>query len=428
MSPEPLRVRKIVYPGRSLGTIDGKACFTDEGLPGEMVDIERLKEKSDLIEAHTVRIIEPSPHRVEPRCLHHRACSPYQIADYPHQLTIKAGQLHELMAGFMPEGGEIAVEPSPLIWGYRNKVRLRVLWTAAGALPAYNQPGSRDRFVPASDCRLLPDSIRGIVAAALGAAGPLRSCLEEIEVKVSGATGEALVLLHGRTAPKAEQANPLLAALIPVPGMAGIIHMAARSGAVEERLLWGGRTIVDALGGIPLRLGPDSFFQVNASIMPAVLAEMRSALDARRARSLADIYCGVGAFGLALGRGLDVVYAVESDPEAVACLKANASRAESARFTVCDGSAAEWMSWVLDRGVDAAIVDPPRKGLEDPVLEGLTARPVPLLLYLSCNPATLARDLRRLQAAYRVVSLRGYDFFPHTPHIETLAILEGIRS
>ncbi len=186
--------------------------------------------------------------------------------------------------------------------------------------------------------------------------------------------------------------------------------------------------IVDALGGVPLRLGPVSFFQVNASIMPAVLAEMRSALAARRARSLADIYCGVGAFGLALGRGLEVVYAVESDPEAVACLKANASRAESARFTVCDGSAAEWMSWVLDRGVDAAIVDPPRKGLEDAVLEGLAARPVPLLLYLSCNPATLARDLRRLQSAYRVVSLRGYDFFPHTPHIETLAILEGVRS
>jgi tRNA/tmRNA/rRNA uracil-C5-methylase (TrmA/RlmC/RlmD family) len=116
---------------------------------------------------------------------------------------------------------------------------------------------------------------------------------------------------------------------------------------------------------------------------------------------------------------------VESDPEAVSFLRSNAARAESTRFTICDGSAAEWMSWVLDRGVDAAIVDPPRKGLEDSVLEGLAARPVPLLLYLSCNPATLARDLRRLQAAYRVVSLRGYDFFPHTPHIETLAILES---
>jgi 23S rRNA (uracil1939-C5)-methyltransferase len=315
--------------------------------------------------------------------------------------------------------------PSPLVWEYRNKVRLHVLWTAAGALPAYHQPGSRDRYVPAPDCRLLPDSLRKTVTAALAAAGPLRSSLDDIEVKASGATGEILVILHGRTAPKPRDADSLLSALLADPKIAGVVHLVARGERVEERLLWGRRFIDDALGGIPLRIGPVSFFQVNASIMPAVLAEMGSALATRRARTLADIYCGVGALGLALGSGLDAVFAVESEPEAVSFLKANAARAKSGKFTVCDGPAEEWLSWILDRGLDAAIVDPPRKGLEPSVLEGLTSRPVPLLLYLSCNPATLVRDLRRLQAAYRVVSLRGYDFFPHTPHIETLAILEG---
>jgi 23S rRNA (uracil1939-C5)-methyltransferase len=424
---ETLEIRKIVYPGRSLGYLDGKTCFTDEGLPGETVEIERLKDKPDLIEAHTVGIKTRAAGRVEPRCAHYTACAPYQIADYPLQLAIKAGQLKELLTGLLPDGDpDIGIEPSPLVWEYRNKARFRILWTAGGPLPAYNRPGRRDSFVPAPDCRLLAPAVRETIARATAAAGPLRSCLEDIEVKASDATGEILVILHGRTAPRPKEVDPLLTAVLQDPRIVGIVSLTTRGGNLEERVLWGRRFLEDVFGGAPMRIGPMSFFQVNASIMPAVLAGMRGALAGRKARSLADLYCGVGAFGLALLPEVKTVYAVESEPEAVAFLKVNAARTGSTRFTICDGPAEEWLDWVLDRKVDAVIVDPPRKGLDETVLGGLIRRPVPSLIYLSCNPSTLARDLRRLRSAYRVTSLRGYDFFPQTPHIETLAVLEEI--
>ncbi|MDD8025956.1 MAG: 23S rRNA (uracil(1939)-C(5))-methyltransferase RlmD [Acidobacteriota bacterium] len=424
-----MEIRKIVYPGRSLGTLRGKACFTDEGLPGETVTIEALKDKPGFIEARTVGIRSKSARRIEPRCGHYRACSPYQIADYPHQIEIKAGQLRELMAGLPGlEGGTIEVEPSPRIWEYRNKARFHVLWTESGAIPAYNRPGSRDLFVPAADCFLLPAAIRETAAKALAAARPLRERLREIEIKMSGATGKILVILHGRTVPKPGEADPLLSALIGDGRIAGIVSLTERGRTVEERVWWGQRFLDDSFGGAPVRIGPVSFFQVNASIMPAVLAAMRGALAERGTRTLADLYCGVGAFGLALRPQVDAVYAVESEPEAVAFLKRNAALAGAPGLTICDGPAEEWLGWVLDRNVDAVIVDPPRRGLDAAIADGLTKRPVPTLLYLSCNPSTLARDLHRLIPAYRLVWMRGFDFFPHTPHIETLAVLEGVRS
>ncbi len=431
-SPESLDIRKVVYPGRALGLLpDGRTCFTDEGLPGETVEIIRLKDKAGFVEARTVGIRIPARERVEPRCLHYRACSPYQAADYPLQLAIKAGQLRELLgglAGARPD--EIGVEASPRIWEYRNKVRFRVIWEAGRAAPGYNEPGSRDRFVPARDCRLLPAPVRETVEKALAAAAPMKASLEEIEVRISGATGEMMVHLRGRIPPKPREADPLLAALIADAKIVGIVHWASRKGEVEERILWGRRYLDDEFGGVPLRLGPGSFFQVNASIVPAVLAAMRSALEAAGAETLADLYCGVGAFGLALRPRDGTLYAVESEPESVALLKANVGRAGAAGVTICDGTAEEWLGWILDRKVDAAIVDPPRKGLVAAVTDGLAARPVPTLIYLSCNPSTLARDLARLSEAYRIESLRGFDFFPHTPHIETLAILrsKGVRS
>ncbi len=427
-APELLEIRKVVYPGRSLGTLDGKACFTDEGLPGEIVEIERLKDKPGLIEARTLGVRSRSHERVEPRCAHYQACSPYQIAAYPHQLAIKAGQLREMLGGLTGvEAGSIGIEPSPRIWEYRNKVRFRVLWTASGAGPGYNVPGSRDRLLPGGGCWLLPASMREIADKALAAAAPLRGSLEEIEIRTSGATGTMLVVLHGKKAPRPRDANPLLEALIGDGRIDGIIHWAARGGAVEERVLWGFRHLDEIFGEAAVRIGPGSFFQVNASIVPAVLASMRAALEAAGVRTLADLYCGVGAFGLALRPPIETLYAVESEPESVALLQANIAKAGAAGVTICDGTAEEWMDWVLDRRVDAVIVDPPRKGLDTVITEGLTGRPVPLLIYLSCNPSTLARDLTRLSDAYKIDSLQGFDFFPHTPHIETLAILKGKR-
>jgi tRNA/tmRNA/rRNA uracil-C5-methylase (TrmA/RlmC/RlmD family) len=135
---------------------------------------------------------------------------------------------------------------------------------------------------------------------------------------------------------------------------------------------------------------------------------------------LADLYCGIGTFGIALADRFREVAGVESEPDNISLLKANIEANRIPNFRIHEGRSEEWTDLILEKGVDLAVVDPPRKGLEPAVVRSLCARPPAALAYLSCNPATLVRDLRGLLDRFRVTSIRGYDFFPQTPHIETL--------
>lgn len=422
----PLRIEKIVYPGKSLGRSGGKTVLTDEGLPGETVEIEILKEKSNLIEARTTGVPAPSSFRRSPRCAHYKACSPYQIMNDSLQIEVKTGQLRELLTGAGGGSGlEIDILPSPVLWNYRNKARFHVLWTSHGGRPAYNVPETRDRFIPVEVCHLVPPPLQSVIADALAAFKRPVPALREIEAKISGTTGEILLNLHWKEIPAVPDLDPVLARLLEGHRMAGIVGLVSHGRKIEEILHWGRDFIVDRVAGRDIQIGARSFFQINPHIFPSVLDEMRSALQEAGAAILADLYSGLGTFGLALAPLLKKVYFVESGPENIAFLKKNIRLKPSDALTICDGPAEEWMPWILDRGVDAAVLDPPRKGLDPSLIDRLNARPVPLVLYLSCNPSTLARDLKHFGRSYAVAGIKGFDFFPHTPHIETLAVLKA---
>jgi 23S rRNA (uracil1939-C5)-methyltransferase len=121
------------------------------------------------------------------------------------------------------------------------------------------------------------------------------------------------------------------------------------------------------------------------------------------------------------------VFGVESDPENITFLKRNIGMNHVGNFSVCEGTSEGWAEELLDKRLDVILLDPPRKGVDERVCQALLARPAKLVLYLSCNPATLARDLKRLLRIYRLRTIRGFDFFPHTPHIETLAVLDRAK-
>jgi len=141
---------------------------------------------------------------------------------------------------------------------------------------------------------------------------------------------------------------------------------------------------------------------------------------------IADLYCGLGTFGLMLAPQAKEVFGVEPEPANLRYLKKNIERNGAGNFAICEGPSEEWLPDLLERGLDAVILDPPRRGADPHMLQQLAARPVSLVLYLSCNPATLARDLKILAAAYELRDLKIYDFFPHTPHIESLAVLSPL--
>jgi 23S rRNA (uracil1939-C5)-methyltransferase len=187
--------------------------------------------------------------------------------------------------------------------------------------------------------------------------------------------------------------------------------------------LAGAAELEERIGGSVFRFGPASFFQVNTRLVEPVADFMRASLAGLEAPAVADLYCGVGTFGLLLAGMAREVIGVESDAANVAFLRKNIGLNRAASFVVGAGRSEDWTGRVLDRGVDAVILDPPRKGVDATILSALVKRPVARVIYLSCNPATLARDLKTLLGVYRLADVRVFDVFPQTPHIETCVVL-----
>jgi 23S rRNA (uracil1939-C5)-methyltransferase len=423
-------IEKIVYPGKSLAAFQGKICLTDDGLPGEIVDIQPVKEKRNYIEARTVGIIKASQERMEAHCPHYKACSPYQVLPYPRQIEIKKAQVLEILSSQIDLAGTtMDIVPSPRIWNYRNKVRLHILREGAKAGLAYNLPGKQDEYVKIRECFLISEPI-GRLLTSLRKILDDRAMpsLDEVEVRESRAREELLLNVFWNTRPKTEEIDPLITGLASGHRLAGIVGLHRTKTGYQETAAWGKDYIEEEIGRTRFQIGAQSFFQVNVDLLPLVVGDILELAGLGTKDCIADFYCGLGTFGIALAPKVKSVFGIESGAENIEFLKRNLALNQVRNFTICEGRSEEWIPWVLDRRTDAILFDPPRKGLGPDILQNLKQRPAPKLIYLSCNPTTLARDLRGLKTDYHLKFLKVYDFFPHTPHIEILAVLEKTGS
>jgi 23S rRNA (uracil1939-C5)-methyltransferase len=423
-----IRIDKIVYPGRRLGLAEGKVVFTDRGLPGETVEVEIVKDKKSYAEARTVGVVERSARRVEPRCAHYLACSPYQDMEYGLELEVKRGQVAEIMARELKRPFEPppAITPSPEEWGYRNRIRLRVARGEEGRTRyVYHEPGERASFVDVDRCHLVGERANVLLerVRAIVEGGPFES-VETVEVRTSRARSESLVVCDLASGAEAAAFGKALAAIKREHGLVGAVASVYDGKRRRDEKLFGRDFLEEAVRGLAFHVGARSFFQTNVGILERVFEDVAAAAAPRAGETVADLYCGLGTFGILLAKGAREVFGVEPDPGNVVHLKKNLALNGVGNFAVCEGTAEEWLEEVLERQPGVVILDPPRKGVEPSVVRGLVESPVPLVLYLSCNPTTLARDLKGLLGAYELQDLRVYDFFPHTPHIETLAILK----
>jgi len=419
-------IDKIVYPGRRMGLLEGKVVFTDQGLPGETVEVEAIKDKKSYIEARTIAVVTPSAQRVEPRCAHYLACSPYQDMTDGMELEVKRGQVVEIMSRELRRPFEgLCVTPSPESWGYRNRIRLRVLREEDGRVKfVYHEPGERTSFVAVDRCYLVPERVNDLVARLreILDAGPFPS-VEAVEIRTSRTQGDSLVVCELGSAAKKDELGEALAAIRREAGLAGAVVSVDGGKKRRDERLFGRDFLEETVRGLTFRIGARSFFQANVGLLKTVFEDLAAAAAPHAGETVADLYCGLGTFGILLAREAREVFGVEPDPANIAFLKKNLALNGIGNFAVCEGTTEEWLAEVLERRPGVVILDPPRKGLDPAVVAGLAEDPVPLLLYLSCNPATLARDLKGLLESYRLEHLRVYDFFPHTPHIETLAVL-----
>ena len=419
-------IQKIVYPGRRLGLAEGKVVFTDRGLPGEAVEVEIFRDRKSYAEARTLSILEPSPSRVEPRCGHFLACSPYQDMDYSLELEVKRGQVEEIMSRELKRPFEnLPVTPSPEVWGYRNRIRLKVMRGGGAARFVYNEPGEQASFVTVDRCHLVPDRVNDILARTLELIeGAPFSSVAGVEVRTSRSSGESLLVCDLESGAEAAALADGLAGLKREFALVGAVASIYDGKKFRDERLFGRDFLEETIRGLTFRIGARSFFQTNIGVLEKVFDAVVEAVSPQAEATVADLYSGLGTFGILLAKKAREVFGVEEAGENIPFLKKNLALNRVGNFAVCQGTTEEWLPEVLERTPGVVILDPPRKGVDPRIVRGLVDDPIPLLLYLSCNPTTLARDLKGLGEAYSIASLRVYDFFPHTPHIETLAVLE----
>lgn len=451
-----LRLEAVVSGGQCIGTLDdGRRAFVWGGLPDERVTIRETKRKSKFVEGVVTEIHEASKYRVSPRDPDsYLSTSPWQIMSFELEqrskaaLILEAFQLHDVQ---LP--GTIDVYSNGVEYGYRNKVEFS--WYGSSTSGAGDQPVSKDKTteehetldlaffrrgtkgkIPIDTMSLIPDAmmdlartIRDYLTSRNVTARELKSLLIRCDQE-----GNCVWQLYVKDA-DFNAVDERAARSFEAQG-GEVIFSDPRSPAsrITKRLATFGETVLsDSIHGVPFRYATEGFFQVNIPVYEQALGDMSEWLPPKngdmaseqsngqqRVSEVVDLYSGVGSIGLTIG-GPDCTL-IEIDENAVREMKRNiAALQSSAKAILAPAEKA------LDHISRAAtiIVDPPRAGLHQDVITKLLETKPPRIIYLSCNPVTQARDVSLLTEKYHIVYHRGYNFFPRTPHIEHLVVLDA---
>ena len=408
----------ITSEGAGVGRLaDGRVTFVHRTAPGDRVEVRVTTEKPSWTRAELVRVLEPGPGRREAPCPHYHRCGGCTLEhlEYPAQLEAKAGVVTDALQRIGKLDRTVpTVEPSPKEFRYRNRVTFTLRRDRDGVVAGFHALEAPDTLVDVTSACLLPEAA---IAEAWGAlreawgdeAGRLPSGPELRLTLRSSREGAVALLVDGGYAPGRPEA--LLDA---VEGLTAVWHRPGDGN--EYRLLAGERSLRDVWAGDPLELSGDVFTQVNRSAAAALETHVLERTLVSGPGRVLDAYSGVGVYSRRLSReGVEVV-AIEAHPAAVA----EARRGGGMR--VLEGTVEARLAEALP--VDAAILNPPRSGLDGAVTEGLEQSGPGRMIYVSCDPATLARDLKRMHATYEPAGIRCFDLFPQTAHVETVVELE----
>jgi 23S rRNA (uracil1939-C5)-methyltransferase len=429
-----LEVDSLAYGGKGIARRDGYVVFVSGGLPGDRVRAEVTRAKRGYAEARTLELVRPSPDRVPERCDHGEPCpgAPWQALPYQEQLRHKQQQVDDALARLGGLSGyELEpIEPAIQQWRYRNKLEYsfgRREGERDGELVlGYHARGRWDRVVDAEDCLLASEAnnrARNEVRAWARAEGlPAydrragTGLLRNLVVREGRRTGQLQTRLV--TSPGELPRPPVdLHTMIEGPGSG----TGGPTGALGEEFL------TEELCGLRFRISHSAFFQTNTEMaerLYGIAAEMAALHGSAR---LYDLFCGIGTVALAMAGRAGEVWGIELVPEAVADAEENArlNGIANAHFRV--GDARTQIGALLEEAgrPDVVVVDPPRAGLSKKVVRRLIECRASRVVYVSCNPTTLAPNAAQLaEAGYRLRRVRPVDMFPQTPHIECVALLE----
>lgn len=426
---------------------DGRAVFVAGAVPGDRIAATVIKINKTYAVARLSRVISPSPDRAEGLCSAPASCGGcvYRCLSYAKELELKR---EDVRHAFLKAGLTVTVDPVRIAGApahYRNKAEYPITEGKNGLFGGFYAQKTH-KVIPADDCALQPPVFGEILRAtcAYFTARGVRAyneqtgkgLLRHLYLRHGKGTGEVMVCLvvNGKAMPDEAGYAAMLRETFPqVTSVLLNTNTAATNLVLGKtyRTLWGKDHLTDTLCGLTFDIAPAAFYQVNhdgAELLYATAAE-KAALTGEEL--LLDLYCGAGTVGLSMAARVRELIGVEIEPAAVACARENATRngVKNASFYCGDAANTEKLLAAAEaaRGAiypDVVVLDPPRKGCEGALLDFLAARGVPRIVYISCNPASLARDAARLAAnGYAVGAATPVDMFPRTGHIETVCLL-----
>ena len=397
----------MAHGGDALGRYEGRVVFVPYTMPGERVRVEIVEDHKRYARARLLEVVEPAPARVDPPCPFFGpgkcgGCQFQHIA-YPTQVQIKGRVVADQLERIGKFDDPPLLEPisDETGWEYRNRA---LFHTTELGYPGFLSAGSDDVY-PVDDC-LIVHPLLDQLYHSLHMKHPN---VEKMELRVGTATGDLMVVLQTY-----DEESPSLKVDFPL----SIVQV--RHDTTPAPLV-GLDYITEVVRGREFRISATSFFQVNSQQAERLVDLVLDALALEGDEVVLDAYCGVGLFTAFIAEWASLVIGVEVNPDAVDDAVYNLADAEN--VTLLEGKVQHALS-EIDESLDAVVLDPPRGGVEKEVLDGLALQAPERIVYISCDPATFARDARRLvRKGYTLVWVQPVDLFPQTYHVETVALL-----
>ena len=433
-------IDSIAHGGAGVARLDGYVLFVRDAVPGDRVRAKVTKRKRAYGEARAVEILTPSPERIPPRADHPGA--PWQVLPYERQLEIKAEQTEDALRrigkldGFTVE----PIVPAEEQWRYRNKVEFSFGEDPDGRLVCgFHAAGSWEQIVDTDDCLLVSERVNEARRAVLAFCREqgLRAWdrrtqegfLRNLVIREGRRTGQLQVRL---VTSRGELDGEAFAAAVPGDGgvfwtqAAGVAETTA--GGLTEHIA-GPPTLEEELGGLRFAVSPDAFFQTNTEMAERLYEVATEYAGLRGWERVFDLYCGIGTIGLSVANRAGEVWGVEVVEHAVSDAIANARRNEIGNAQFFAGDVRLALRELVERAgrPDVLVVDPPRAGLSQKIVRRVIEAAPKRIVYVSCNPTTLAPNAAQLtEAGYALRRVRPVDMFPQTHHVECVAVLDRV--
>ncbi len=394
--PIKLIIEKLDYFGRGIAYLDKKIIFVENALPNEEVLVEITKDKKNFSEGKVIDYISKSLDRVIPDCPYYEECGGCNLSHFKDQLNFKKEQFVNLIKTNCHLNLNPVIVESPKDYNYRNKVTLKIENYQWG----YYENQSHT-FIPINHCLIAKESINQIIKK------PNLFNIANGEIVIrSNYNDEILINIKTDSKLKID-----IEEIKKDTKLLGII--------INDQIHFGQDSFIELIDNYLFKVSANSFFQVNIDI----LKEIFKVLSKINTKNIIDLYCGVGVLGTVINK--DKLYGIESSYSSVkdALLNAKMNKQDNNLYLLGDSSK---ISEIKDK-IDLIVVDPPRNGINKRTMEHILSSKVEQIIYMSCNPHTLSRDLDLLKETYQIEKCYLFDMFPQTYHVETVALMSKIK-